>query len=166
MDAATIEILDQRARRLALVEPIVTAEDDHASVVVVAVAAERYAVALEQVQEIEPLAEPTSVPGSPAEWRGLVNLRGRACPVLDLRRALGLSAGDDGAMVVVVRAGRAEAGLLVDGVSEIRRLRLSELSPALPPSTARATDCVTGITSDLVCLLDPDRLLAAAGFEA
>jgi purine-binding chemotaxis protein CheW len=166
MDAATGAILERRARRLATIEPVQAAGDDAVRVVVVAVAGERYALALDHVEEIEPLTETTPVPGSPAQWLGLLNLRGRTCPVLDLRLALGLGAAQEpGAIVVVVRAGRAEAGMLVERVSEIREIRLSALSPALPPSADGAPDCWTGITPDLVCVLDPLRLLAASGLE-
>lgn len=166
MADAARAILEERARRLALVEPDEPAAGEITSVVVVAVAEERYALPLEQVAEIEPLGTPTPVPGAPPAWLGLLNLRGRMCPVVRLGRALGRPAGadtDGNATVVVVRSEGAEVGLLVAEVTEIRRLRLSELSPPLPDAGSAAGDCCVGITPDLVCLLDPDRLLGAAG---
>jgi purine-binding chemotaxis protein CheW len=160
-------ILIARARRLAVPEDTEPEADDLVSVVVVDVAGERYALPLDQVAEIEPLGVPTPVPASTRAWLGLINLRGQVCPVLDVGRALGLDrpgARPEG-VVVVVRAGGERVGLLVGGVAEIRRLRMSGLSPALPDDDAAGPGCCVGLTTDLVCLLDPHRLLRGAGVE-
>jgi chemotaxis signal transduction protein len=58
--------------------------------VILALGNERLGVDVRHVQEIQPLGELTPVPGVAAFWVGLINLRGRLYPVLDLRRYLGL----------------------------------------------------------------------------
>ena len=93
MDPSQVQrILEARARELSR-EPEADARGDTVELVVLALGPERYGVAGQLVQAIHPLSGLTSVPGLPAFWAGLVNLRGRLYPVLNLRRYLGL-AGD------------------------------------------------------------------------
>src|SRR5690349_9237136 len=88
--AARIEqILEERARALGRV-PAAEAAQQEAELVVVALGAERYGVDILQVQTIQALTGLARVPGLPAFWAGLVNLRGRLYPVLNLRRYLAL----------------------------------------------------------------------------
>jgi hypothetical protein len=127
-------VLEERARALAR-PPEDQADDDTLELVVLAVGAERYGIDVRLVREVRPLAGLAPVPGMPACWAGLVNLRGSLCPVLSLRRYLG--GGDD-------------PDPDRDGV-----LR--------PPPTAphdRAHAAVQAVTPDLLQLLDPGALLA------
>ncbi len=84
------QVLEERARALAR-PPEDQADGDALELVVLAVGAERYGVDVRQVREVRPLAGLAPVPGTPACWVGLVNLRGSLCPVLSLRRYLRLA---------------------------------------------------------------------------
>ena len=82
-------ILEARARRLAQ-PPDAPIAGEMLELVILALGTERLGVDVRHVQEIQPLGELTPVPGVAAFWAGLINLRGRLYPVLDLRRYLGL----------------------------------------------------------------------------
>ena len=76
-----LRILQARARELA--RPLEPGDvEETTSLLVVEVGPERYAVDVDAVREIKPLAGVTSLPGLPSFWSGLVNLRGSLVPVL------------------------------------------------------------------------------------
>jgi purine-binding chemotaxis protein CheW len=152
-------ILDERAAALARSSEAETSGET-TRLLVLDVGEERYGVDIQNVQEIEPLARLTSVPGTPAFWAGVTNLRGSMYPVLDLRSYLGLSGGGGGGRkVALVSAEGLSVGLLVDEVPEVREVPLSEIgAPVSESNTARA-DVVSGVTSDMLSVLDLGVLL-------
>jgi purine-binding chemotaxis protein CheW len=156
-------VLEERARALAR-PPEAQAEGGTLELVVLAVGAERYGVDVRLVREVRPLAGLAAVPGTPACWAGLVNLRGSLCPVLSLRRYLGAGDGPDadpqGPGVLVVVTAPFPAALLVDAAAEVRRCAPEELRPAAAVATDRARAAVTAVTPDLLQVLDPGALLA------
>jgi two-component system chemotaxis response regulator CheV len=86
------------------------------------VAAEAYAIPVENVREITPLGELTAVPGAPPEVLGVRNLRGQILPVADLALILGLPRASSPALLLVAEAGDRQAGLAVDEVSSVSEL--------------------------------------------
>jgi purine-binding chemotaxis protein CheW len=155
------QVLEERARALARPSED-QADGDTLELVVLAVGAERHGVDVRLVREVRPLAGLAPVPGTPACWAGLVNLRGSLCPVLSLRRYLG--AGDDPdadrAGVLVVVTAPFPAALLVDAAAEVRRCAPEELRPSPAAAGDRAHAAVQAVTPDLLQLLDPGALLA------
>lgn len=154
-------ILEERAAALAR-----SSEDDETSgetigMVVLVVGDERYGVDVQDVQEIEPLDKITPIPGTPAFWSGVVNLRGSMYPVLDIERYLGLpaSAGVENPKVALVSRGGLSVGLLVDEVAEIRKVRSSEIGPPVADGLSKA-EVVRGVTPDMLSVLDLEALLA------
>jgi purine-binding chemotaxis protein CheW len=155
-------ILEERARALSR-----SSEDDVASgetigMVVLAVGDERYGVEVQDVQEIEPLDKLTPIPGTPAFWTGVVNLRGSMYPVLDIERYLGLpaSGGAENPKVALVSRGGLSVGLLVDEVAEIRQVRSSEIGPPVADGSSAKAEVVRGVTPDMLSVLDLEALLA------
>ena len=164
-DAADIErVLEERARALARV-PAAENHNNEIELVVLALGAERYGVDILQVQSIQARPGLARVPGLPAFWAGLVNLRGRLYPVLNLRRFLAL-AGEpaEGGKVVVVAGGDLSVALWVDDVLEIRRVLLDEISAPLADAATAAQrgHGVRGVTPDLLVVLDLEVLLGDA----
>ncbi|MDX1502928.1 MAG: chemotaxis protein CheW [Thermoanaerobaculia bacterium] len=106
----------------------------------------------------------TRVPGAPPAVRGLINLRGRALPLVDLGAHLGLAAaqgGDDARIVVLESRGR-RFGALVERVSRLAKIapstirRLSEGESPVPPAVVRGA----GPSAERPrVLLDPERIL-------
>jgi purine-binding chemotaxis protein CheW len=129
--------------------------------VVLAVGEERYGVEVQDVQEIEPLDKITPIPGTPAFWTGVVNLRGSMYPVLDIERYLGLpaSAEVESPKVALVTRNGMSVGLLVDEVPEIRPVKVSEIGPPVADGSSKA-EVVRGVTPDMLSVLDLEALLS------
>jgi purine-binding chemotaxis protein CheW len=161
-EAASREILEERARELA--RPL-DEEDrgESTSLLILGVGAERYGIDITTVQETRSLAQIAPLPNTPPFWRGLVNVRGRLCPVLDLGRYLqvpdaGLGEGDLRMLVVVFGAGLTVA-LVVDSVGEIRRIPTGSVKASPAESPGAGSRAILGVTPDLVSVLDVDELL-------
>jgi purine-binding chemotaxis protein CheW len=128
-------------------------------------AGEEYGVEVRQVQEIRRVTEITSVPRAPEFIRGVINLRGRILPVLDLRRrlALGEVAMDRAARIVVVRIKERLLGLLVDGASQVLKVKVSQIEPPPEEVLQQGGDYIRGVAKlddRLIILVDLERLLA------
>ncbi len=134
---------------------------------------EVYGLPILDVREIDGLMPITRLPGSPPFIRGVIDLRGRVIPVIDLRARFGMSAAvaTDQTVVIVVQgrvAGRAvTVGLLVDRVLEVVALDASAIEPPpdLTGSSAMA-DFLVGVgklPSRVAFLLDAASVLDGAG---
>lgn len=128
------------------------------------IAQEEFALDVLCVQEINRMVEVTRVPKAPYFVEGVINLRGRIIPVLDLRRRFGLPASDrtDDSRIMVVLVRQRMVGLIVDEVVEV--LRVPKLSIEPPPSVgnsagAEFTQGVGRIEDRLLIVLDLNRLL-------
>jgi len=82
---------------------------------------EEYGIEIGSVQEIIRAADITPVPGAPAHVRGVINIRGKIIPVVDLAKRFRLSGAetDDAQRIVVVELGEKRLGMLVDSVSQV-----------------------------------------------
>lgn len=84
---------------------------------------EEFAIKITDVQEINRYTEVVRMPGTPAYFDGLVNLRGNIIPVVNLRRRFNLAerANDDSTRIIIVDVGNQKNGVVVDSVSEVLR---------------------------------------------
>jgi purine-binding chemotaxis protein CheW len=154
-------VLEERARALARSSEADETSGETIGMVVLAVGDERYGVEVQEVQEIEPLDKITPIPGTPAFWTGVVNLRGSMYPVLDIERYLGLPSSvevEDPKVALVSRNGLS-VGLLVDEVPEIRQVSVSEIGPPVADGSSKA-EVVRGVTPDMLSVLDLEALLS------
>lgn len=125
---------------------------------------EEFGLPVESVREVLRVGEVTRVPQAPPHIRGVTNVRGSILPVVEIRTRIGLPPLDPGpiARIVVLEVGERALGLLVDRVTRVAKLRVSEIEP--PPAevvTAR-TDYVAGVAKrpeGLLILLDPAKTL-------
>jgi len=132
---------------------------------------EEFGVGIAGVQEIVRMREITQVPRAPEFVEGVVNLRGKIIPVLDLRKRFRLAAREatkDTRIVVATVAGRT-VGIIVDAVSEVLRVDASAIDPT-PEMVASRVDTafLTGIAKlegRLLVLLDLDRILSDKDLE-
>ena len=96
-------------------------------------AAEEFGIRVLKVREIMGLQQITAVPKTPAHIKGVINLRGKVVPVIDLRLKFGLPAADYTARsCIIVTQVQGESapvlmGIVVDGVSEVLNLTASEI---------------------------------------
>ncbi len=128
-------------------------------VVVLHVGGGDYAVPISEVHEIVRVPEITHVPQAEEGVEGVINLRGRVLPVIDLGVRLGLGSAqrERQARVVVVDDGAQGVGLLVDGVSEVLRISTTDVEAADDLATGNGAGAVRGVAKigeRLVLLLD------------
>jgi purine-binding chemotaxis protein CheW len=127
--------------------------------------AELYGVEISRVHEIIRLQSVTKVPRAPSFVEGVINLRGKVIPVVDLRRRFGLPTADHtrASRIVVVELGDQVVGIVVDGVSEVLRVNTATVEPPSPVVAGIDSEYLHGIAKlddRLVILLDLDRILA------
>jgi len=98
---------------------------------------EEYAIDILGVQEIIRVVEITRVPNAPHYVEGVLNLRGKIIPIINLRRRLGLSSTEHtkDTRIVVVDVAHLLLGFIVDSVEEVLRLPEEFIEPS--PSTGR-----------------------------
>lgn len=133
--------------------------------VVFQLGAELYGVEIARVHEIIRLQTVTRVPRAPAFVDGVINLRGKVIPVVDLRRRFGLPTAEHSraSRIVVVEIGDQVVGIVVDGVSEVLRVNTAVVEPPSPVVAGIDSEYLDGIAKlpdRLVILLDLDRILA------
>jgi len=127
------------------------------------IANEEYGVDILKVQEINRMFQITKVPNSPDYVDGVINLRGRVIPVIDLRIKLGLPRKEhdkDTRIIVVDLEGRT-IGFIVDKVKEVLRIPSSIIEP--PPTTVVGnSDYITAVgklEDRLLILLDLEKII-------
>ncbi len=135
-------------------------------------AGEEYAVDVMTVQEINRLADVTRVPKAPGFVDGVVNLRGKILPVINLRRFLGFPPTTEiteEMRTIVVNAEGVLAGLTVDAVNQVIRIPAKRVEKNQDFGSARNLgDVIQGVVhleDRLVILLDIFRLLNTKSSE-
>ena len=137
-------------------------------------AQEEYAIQVLKVREIVKLQHITGVPETPAELKGVINLRGKVIPVVDLRLRFGLPEKeyDSRTCIIVVELGRAATGpmgVIVDEVSEVLTLQESEIQDTPDFGIGVETPYLLGmakVRDGVKILLDIDEALAASDLSA
>lgn len=136
---------------------------------------EAYGIAVLKVREIMRLQKITPVPQMPAFVKGVINLRGRVIPVVDLRVKFGLKAEfAERTCIVVVQVKLpseqvVQMGLIVDSVEEVVTLTAAEIEPTPDFGTKVNTDYLLGmakVKGQVKTLLDIDRVVAPETVKA
>lgn len=127
---------------------------------------EEYAVPILSVQEINRMMQITRVPQSPDFVEGVINLRGKIIPVIDLRKRFGLNKLEnaDDVRIIVVEVASRVLGFTVDRVNEVLRINADIVEP--PPAMVCGidTDYVQGVgklDDRLLILLSLEKLFSA-----
>ena len=125
---------------------------------------EEYAVDILKVQEINRMKEITRVPNAASYVEGVINLRGKVMPVIDLRKKFGLDSKENDAQsrIMIIDVQGMTIGLVVDAVSEVLRIPSDIVDPTPPVASEAGTEFITGIAKledRLIILLDMDRLI-------
>jgi purine-binding chemotaxis protein CheW len=137
-------------------------------------AGEEYGVDILRVQEIKGWDAVTAIPNTPEYIRGVMNLRGTIVPIIDMRLRFELEHLKYGptTVVIVLRVDGVNKsrvmGIVVDGVSDVYNLKLSDIKPAPNFGSAVDTEFVKGVTTvgeKLVVLLDIDYMLNSSELE-
>jgi purine-binding chemotaxis protein CheW len=130
-------------------------------------AGEDYGIEIRFVIEIIGIQSITDVPDMPSFIRGVINLRGKVIPVMDVRARFSIDARDydDRTCIIVVNIDGTEVGLVVDEVSEVADIPETSVEP--PPKTSKnnGNSYIQGmgkINNDVKILLDVQKLLFSA----
>ena len=132
-------------------------------------AKEEFGIRVLKVREIMGLQEITAVPQTPPHIKGVINLRGKVVPVIDLRLKFGLEAAEYTQRTCIIvtqvqgESGAILMGIVVDGVSEVLNLTAQEIE-----DTPDFGETVTGryllgmakVKGKVKILLDIDRVLS------
>jgi purine-binding chemotaxis protein CheW len=126
---------------------------------------EEFGVDILKVQEINKLVQITKVPNAPYFVEGVINLRGRIIPIVDLRTRLGLPRKDfdKNTRIVVIDLHGKTIGFIVDAVNEVLRISNDIIEP--PPTISKGVnaDYITSVAKledRLLILLDLEKLLS------
>jgi purine-binding chemotaxis protein CheW len=134
---------------------------------------EEFGVDILKVQEINRMVEITRVPQAPHYVEGVINLRGKVIPIVDLRKRFGLELKehDKNTRIVVVDIGGNIMGMIVDSVSEVLRLPASTIEPPPEIVTGVNAEYIKGVAKledrlliflDLSKVIDAEELVAVA----
>ena len=124
-----------------------------------------YGVDIESVKEIIRMQETTKVPRTPEFVEGIINLRGKVDPVVDLRRRLSLPVGEqnEANRIVVVDIGGQDIGFVVDAVTEVLRITSDAVEPPSQVITDTGSEYLMGIAKvggKLIILVDLTKVLS------
>ena len=136
-----------------------TADEDVYQLVTFFLADEVYGIDILAVQEIIRLQNITEIPRTDDYVRGVINLRGKVIPVIDLRRRFNLPTVEEtkNTRIIVVEIDNKVMGMIVDGVSKVLRLPMSLVEPHSPIVTGVDSAYIRGVgklNDELIILLD------------
>jgi len=132
---------------------------------------EEYGLEILKVREIIGMMPITPVPRTPQFVLGVINLRGRVIPIVDLRLKFDMARAEqtDETCIIVVEAGGIQMGIVVDKVSEVLDINADEIEDVPSFGDEVNTDYILGVgkSSDRVkLLLDIDKVLSNDEVEA
>jgi purine-binding chemotaxis protein CheW len=132
-------------------------------------ASEEFGVGVLKVREIMGIQEITAVPQTPVHVKGVINLRGKVVPVIDLRLKFGLAAAEYTQRTCIIVAqlqgesGSMLMGVIVDGVSEVLNLAAAEIEDAPDFGDEAAGQYLLGmakVKGKVKILLDIEKVLS------
>src|SRR4051812_41973043 len=131
---------------------------------------EEFGIRVLKVREIMGLQEITAVPQTPGHVKGVINLRGKVIPVIDLRLKFGLPQGEYGQRTCIIvaqvhgEAGPLLMGVVVDGVWEVLNLTAAEIEDTPDFGEENAGQYLLGmakVKGKVKILLDIDQVLSS-----
>jgi len=145
-------------------------DDQLLQLVTFVVGSEEFAIPILSVQEINRMMAITRVPQSPEFIEGVINLRGRIIPVMDLRKRFGTEQLESSSesRIIVVEVSNRVIGFTVDRVNEVLRLNANIVEPPPPMVCSISSDYVQGVgklDDRLLILLNLDRLFTASELQ-
>jgi len=130
---------------------------------------EEYGIGILKIKEIIGMMPITAIPQAPHFIKGVINLRGKVIPIMDLRTKFGLEATDytERTCIIVVEIDNNSRlltmGLVVDGVSEVANIKQGEIEGTPDFGTGTQSGFIKGmakIAGGVKILLDIDRILS------
>lgn len=144
-------------------------EEDESQYLTFLLGGEMYAVSILNIKEIIGYGQPTQVPMMPSYVRGIINLRGRVVPVIDLLPRFGRESSEVGKRTCVViidvevEDERQDIGIVVDAVSEVLHIPDTDIEPPPAFGAKIRADFIAGmgkINNKFVVLLNVEKVLS------
>ncbi len=134
------------------------------------IANEEFGIDIIKVQEIIRMVDITRVPNTPNYVIGVINLRGKVIPIIDMRRRLNLleTPYTKDTRIVVIEEDRKVVGFIVDSVSEVLRISKNITEPPPPMVSGISSDFINSIAKlegRLLILLDLEKVLMSDEVE-
>ncbi|MFW6147864.1 MAG: chemotaxis protein CheW [Thermodesulfobacteriota bacterium] len=135
---------------------------------------EEYGIGILKIKEIIGMMAITTVPQTPEYVKGVINLRGKVIPVVDLRLRFGMETIDytERTCIIVVETsgqiGTVQIGIVVDSVSEVLNIKAEEIQETPTFGTNLNTDYILGMAKmegAVKILLDIDKVLSSQAIE-
>lgn len=141
-------------------------DDTLIQLVTFSIGEEEFGVDILKVQEIIRTMEITRVPRAPEFVEGVINLRGKVIPIIDLRRRFKLAdrAHDKHTRIIVIEISSMVVGFVVDSVSEVLRIPSNTVEPPPPVVSGMDSEYISGVgklEDRLLILLDLNKLLSS-----
>jgi len=162
----TTETMDQAVKAMA---------DREGKYLTFSLADEEYGIGILKIREIIGMMPITSVPQTPAFVKGVINLRGKVIPVLDLRLRFGMQEIEytDRTCIIVVEiagaAGKIQIGSVVDSVSEVLNIKGEDIENTPTFGASLDTEYILGMAKmegGVKILLDIDKVLSEGEITA
>ena len=157
--AKSVETIDQAAKAMA---------DREGKYLTFALAEEEYGIGILKIREIIGIMPITSVPRTPEFVKGVINLRGKVIPIIDLRLRFGMKPMEytDRTCIIVVEINAQDVtiqiGAIVDTVSEVLNIKAEDIEDTPGFGTSLDTEYILGmakVSGGVKILLDIDRVL-------
>jgi len=131
---------------------------------------ETYGIEILRVREIIGLMDVTTVPQTPEYMKGVINLRGKVIPVIDLRLKFSMLEEEhtQETCVIVVEVNNTSIGIIVDSVSEVMEIKSGEIEESLSFGQGIETDYIMGmdkVQKKIIILLDIEAVLSSEELE-
>ena len=144
-------------------DDLLNSEEDIHQLVTFFLGEEIYGIDILAVHEIIRMQQITEIPRTASYVEGVINLRGKVIPVIDLRKRFNLPAGEEtkDTRIIVVEIENKVIGMIVDGVSKVLRLPASLVEPPSPIMGGIDSNYIKGVgkvDNTLVVLLDLTKI--------
>ncbi len=131
---------------------------------------EVYGIEILRVREIMGLLDITTVPQTPDYMKGVINLRGKVIPVIDLRLKFSMQEEEhtEETCIIVVEVNSTSIGIIVDSVSEVLDIKSGEIEETPSLGQGIDTDFIMGLgkaKDKIIILLDIERVLSSEEME-
>lgn len=142
----------------------ITIMENNLQVVTFRVGNEDYGLDIMKVQEIIRILDSVKVPKAPVYVEGVVNLRGKIIPIIDLRKRMGkgVTPYSSSSRIIVVEAGDRLAGLIVDAVIDVMMIGSEEMEQCPSIDDTKRSDYIMGVGKEgerLITVLSLGNLL-------
>ena len=131
---------------------------------------EEYGIEIIKVREIIGIMDITTVPQTPEYMKGVINLRGKVIPIIDLRLKFSMQEEEHTkeTCVVVVEVNHLQIGIIVDSVSEVQNINGSEIEDSPELGQGIDTNFIMGmgkVKEKIIILLDIEKVLSSEELE-